>query len=144
MLFIHNSCSEQQNPRTWKNSTTLTSNYHRLCSDAELSTLCTQGPALLSILSKAPPSVHMTRKSFSSPSHDLSCSAQPTKSAPTGLQIQKQTPMWRQHRLVLFQSALASPPVGLWMFGRSGLLTGEQCATHLTALHIFCCASQVN
>ena len=40
---------------------------------------------------KALPSVHVivTRKSFSSPSHDLSCSAQPTRSAPTDSQIQK-------------------------------------------------------
>jgi len=39
--LVHNSCSERQNPRTWKNSTTSTTYYRRLA----MSTLCTQGPA---------------------------------------------------------------------------------------------------
>ena len=48
MLFVHNSCSERQNPRTWKNSTTSTSYYRRPATQncQHLTVLCTQGPAL--------------------------------------------------------------------------------------------------
>jgi len=48
MLSVHNSCSERQNSRTWKNSTTSTSYYRKLAAQncQHLTVLCTQGPTL--------------------------------------------------------------------------------------------------
>ena len=94
MLFVHNSCSERQNPRTWKNSTTSTSYYRRLATLNCKHFVLKAGPAL------SP----RDEKILLEPLPNLSCSAQPIRSAPTASQIQKLTPTCRQHRLVLFQS----------------------------------------
>ena len=110
-------------------------------SETVLSALCTQGPSLSSRTDAHTYPILKPRlqPQLLSSTHQESATGSNRFAVPkTDADVQA------VYRPVLFQKIPVSPPVGLLIFGRSGLLTEERYATHLTALHIFCCASQRN